>query len=71
MNIFENILRQQFQLSYFGHISYEATENMQVSEREFMMHILLDQKAEERKQQEEAMKSAKANKKSSGQRKRR
>lgn len=71
MNAYEGILRQQFQLSYFGHISYEATESMSVSEREYMYHILVDQKGEEKKQQEEAMKNAKANRKSSGSKRKR
>jgi hypothetical protein len=66
MNAFEGILRQQFQLSYFGHISYEASESMQVSEREYMFHILVDQKDVEKKQHEEAMKAAKAKKASKG-----
>ena len=60
INAFENILRQQFHLSYFGHISYEASESMSVFEREYMYHILSDQKADERKQQEEALKAQRA-----------
>ena len=66
MSSFESVLRQQFQLSYFGHISYEASESMTVSEREYMYHILIDQKDTEKKQHEEAMKAAKARKSSSG-----
>ena len=68
VNVFESILRQQFHLSYFGHISYEASENMSVFEREYMYHILSDQKADERKQQEEALKAQKAARASSGRR---
>lgn len=62
MNAFSGILKEQFQLAYFGHISYEASEGMSVSEREHMYHILMNQKSEERKQQEEAIKAAKAKK---------
>ena len=61
MSGFEGILREQFQLSYFGKISYDASEYMTYQERRTMYKILIEQKKEERKQHEEAMKRAKAN----------
>lgn len=61
---FENILREQFQLAYFGKIDYNASENMTAQERRIMYKLLLEQKQDEKKQHEEAMKAAKARSKS-------
>ena len=51
-----SILLQQFQMSYFGHISYESTEVMSDKERRMMYSIIVDQKGKERKAQEESNK---------------
>lgn len=61
---FESTLKEQFQLAYFGHISYDASEHMSVQERRVMYKLLLEQKQEEKKQRDEAMKIAKAKSKS-------
>jgi hypothetical protein len=60
LNGFEGILREQFQLSYFGKIDYGASEGMTYQERRTMYKILIEQKQEERKQHEEAVKAARA-----------
>ena len=57
---FEGVLREQFQLSYFGKISYDASEHMTYQERRTMYKLLVEQKQEEKKQHEEAVKQAKA-----------
>ena len=57
---FENVLREQFQLAYFGKISYEATEQMIFQERRTMYKLLVEQKQLEKQQHEEAVKSARA-----------
>lgn len=57
---FEGVLREQFQLAYFGHISYDASETMTFQERRTMYKLLVEQKQEEKKQHEEAAKAAKA-----------
>lgn len=57
---FEGVLREQFQLAYFGKISYDASEHMSYQERRTMYKLLIEQKQEERKQQEEAVRAAKA-----------
>lgn len=59
---FESIIREQFQLTYFGHIEYGASDNMSIHERHTLYRILVEQKKEERKAHEEAIKNAKANK---------
>lgn len=58
---FEGVLREQFQLAYFGKISVDASERMSFQERRTMYKLLIEQKQEERKQHEEAMRAAKAN----------
>ena len=57
---FEGILREQFQLAYFGKISFDASEKMTFQERRTMYKLLIEQKQEERKQHEEAMRASKA-----------
>lgn len=56
---FENVIREQFQLNYFGKIDYAASENMPYQERRTLYKILIEQKQLEKKQHEEAMKQAK------------
>lgn len=57
-------MKEQFQLAYFGKISYESTENMSNLERRTMYKILVDQKEAEKKAHDEAMKKAKERSKS-------
>ena len=56
-------MKEQFQLAYHGQIEYDASDNMTVLERHTMYRILVEQKNEERKAQEEAMKAAEAKRK--------
>lgn len=53
-----DVVKQQFQLSYFGKVSYEESQEMSIHEREYMFGLLLEQKAAEKKAQEEARKAA-------------
>jgi hypothetical protein len=41
-------------------VSYEESQEMPIHEREFMFGLLLDQKSEEKKAHEEAIKAAEA-----------
>ena len=68
---FQAIMKEQFHLTYYGHVEYGASDNMSVLERHTMYRILVDQKQEERKAQEEAMKAAEAKKKSGSWRRKR
>lgn len=54
----EMIIKQQFQLAYFGKIGFEVSQHLTVFEREFLFNLLIEQKTNERK---EAEKVAKAN----------
>lgn len=65
MEMFKHILKQQFQLAYFGKVDFCSTEGMAKSERELLWSMLVEQKDEERKAQEKAIQEAKS-KKSSG-----
>lgn len=65
---FRSLMREEFQLAYFGKISYESVENMNSLERRTMYQILVEQKKEEKKAQDEAIKSAKEKKASRGRR---
>lgn len=56
----EDVVKQQFQLAYFGKVSYEESQDMPIHEREFMFSLLLEQKEDERKAHEEAIKNAEA-----------
>lgn len=56
---FNRIMQEQFQLSYFGKISYEASDKMTVFERNTMYSILLEQKEVEKKARDEAIKKSK------------
>lgn len=60
----EEVVKQQFQLAYFGRVSYEESQEMPIHEREFMFGLLLEQKSEEKKAHEEAIKAAEARAKS-------
>lgn len=59
-----DVVKQQFQLSYYGKVSYEISQDMPVHEREFIFGLLLEQKQAEKKAREEAQKAAEANRKS-------
>lgn len=52
---FRSLMREEFQLAYFGKISYESVENMSSLERRTMYQILVEQKKEEKKAQDEAI----------------
>lgn len=56
----EAIVKQQFQLSYYGTVSYEISEGMPIHEREYLFGLLKEQKESENKARDEAMKAAKA-----------
>lgn len=53
------ITKQQFQLSYFGTIPYDASDRMSSHEREHFFDLLREQKDAEKKAQDEAIKAAK------------
>lgn len=58
----EDICMQEFQLNYYGNISYESVEEMSSYERKYFYGLLVNQKeteAEERKKAIEASKSKK------------
>lgn len=57
---FEAILKEQFQLAYFGKISYESSEKMTIQERHTVYAILIEQKKAERKAQEDSIRESKA-----------
>ena len=63
---FKAILKEQFQLAYHGHIEYGASDEMTILERHTMYKILVDQKAEEKKSHDEALKAAEARRKTGG-----
>ena len=56
----EDVVKQQFQLSYYGQVDYAISQDMPIHEREFMFSLLLDQKQEEKKAREDAIKNAKS-----------
>lgn len=64
-----DVVKQQFQLSYYGKISYEESQEMSIHEREYMFGLLLEQKAAEKKAQEEARQAAEAARKNAAQHK--
>lgn len=53
LNYYRNILKEQFYLSYYGHINYSATDIMNIFERKNLYNILLDQKNREKEKREE------------------
>lgn len=54
------ITKQQFQLSYFGTIPYNVSDEMSIHEREHLFDLLREQKDAEKKANEEAVKKASA-----------
>lgn len=60
---FESIVKEQFQLTYFGHIGYDVSNDLSIHERHTLYRVLVEQKQEERKAHEEALRNAKANSK--------
>lgn len=64
-------MKEQFQLAYHGKIEYGASDDMSTLERRTMYRILVNQKDEEKKAQEEAIKAAEAKRKAGAVRKRR
>ena len=54
----EDVVKQQFQLAYFGKVTYEESQDMPIHEREYMFGLLLEQKDAEVKAREEAIKQA-------------
>lgn len=56
----EDITKQQFQLSYFGTIPYDVTNELPVHERLRLFDLLKEQKNEEKQAHEEAAKKIKA-----------
>lgn len=55
-------MKEAFQLAYFGRVSYESVDNMSSLERRTMYQLLVEQKKEEKKVQDEAIQKAKENK---------
>ena len=55
-------MKEAFQLAYFGRVSYESVDNMSSLERRTMYQLLVEQKKEEKKAQDEANQKAKENK---------
>lgn len=58
MQKWESICLEQFQLTYYGHISYEAIEEMSIYERSHFYKLLVDTKKEEREAHKEAIEKA-------------
>lgn len=54
----EEVVKQQFQLAYYGRVSYEESQEMSIHEREYMFGLLIEQKSAENKAKEEAIKAA-------------
>lgn len=63
LTTFESIVREQFQLAYFGKIEYAASNEMSVQERRIIYRVLVNQKTEEKKAHEEALRKARESKK--------
>ena len=60
-----------FQLAYVGRVSYESVDSMSSLERRTMYQLLVEQKKEEKKAQDEAIQKAKEGKKGSRRHRRR
>lgn len=56
----EAICTEEFQLNYYGNISYESVEDMSVYERKFFYGLLVDTKEEEYNARKEAIEKAKS-----------
>lgn len=52
----KSICLEQFQLSYYGNISYESIENMSSYERKYFYSLLVEQKTTEKELAEEQAK---------------
>lgn len=68
---FRTLMKEAFQLAYFGRVSYESVDNMSSLERRTMYQLLVEQKKEEKKAQDEAIQKAKEGKKGSRRHRRR
>lgn len=60
----ESIIKQQFQLAYFGKIGFSESQELSVFEREFLFNLLIDQKNNEKKEVDRINNSKKNNKSS-------
>ena len=56
----KNLNKQIFQLSYFGKISAEYVSFLEISERNFMYNLLVEELEREKKQREEEERKAKS-----------
>ena len=65
MEMFRRIIKEQFQLAYFGRIDYGATDLMFIGERRLLYNTLVDQKQEEKNQQDRSIQEAQAKSRSS------
>ena len=54
-----NMLTRQFQMVYFGHFNYADLDELTISEFDALYNIMVQQKDEEKKAQEEAMRKSK------------
>lgn len=61
----EDVVTQQFQLAYFGRISYSDSQSMPIQEREFIFSKLIDQKKLEKNTADKLAKEAQAKRSSS------
>lgn len=59
-----NIVTRQFQLVYFGHFNYAELDELAISEFDALYNMLLEQKNEEKKASEEALRKQKEKAKS-------
>ena len=64
MTRWNEITKQQFQLSYFGTIPYDVSDQMPIHEREHVFGLLREQKAEEKKAEEKKLAEKRPSKKS-------
>jgi len=65
---YKNILQQQFQLVYFGKLTWQDTENMSLIERQHVYDILYNQKKEEKENYEKQIQEAKQKQKANSSR---
>lgn len=62
LEFYRSILKEQFQLAYFGKIGYGDSDRMSAFERRMVYKILVEQKQEEKKAQDEAFAKSKERK---------
>ena len=55
----EDIVHQQFQLSYYGHVNYSESQHMSVHERTFLFDLLIETKKKEAEARAKALAEAK------------